>query len=399
MHVRVTSRPWPCLCSSQFRGLLGFLGWLLGCFESPLASCLFFHAPFSTAMVRPTHTTTNLGCLFGRCLHQPDRVGHVYGTLAHPLCHVLLKCCRTCSAGLELGVCPMQNKGLLFLGPFLVLTRLSGLSSWRREPAMTGSFSVCPSSMSRPSTPVPMTWLFYRLSRTFLVSTVFPTRLEGSPSCPCCSVALVCCLLLKLLSQRIGHLGKIVCLSFVSTCRMRRKLSSMTLRPRSRKRPAFALLPQLTPSSALRIGRPPAGVSSVTAHQRRPRKRTGPPTFVCGWQGAAAATVARRACAQLLSTLDPSSAALLRSQQGPFASRFLTTVPTSPALDYPSQLFRRLRLPLPLTARTCRPPCSVCPSFGAAVALWRERRVCREADMNRHVERVDDRRLEVAVRG
>ena len=37
--------------------------------------------------------------------------------------------CRTCPVGLEQGVFPMQNKGLL---PRLALTPLSGLSSWHR---------------------------------------------------------------------------------------------------------------------------------------------------------------------------------------------------------------------------------------------------------------------------
>ena len=49
----------------------------------------------------------------------------------------------------------------------------------------------------------------------------------------------------------------------------------------------------------------------------------------------------------------------LSHQSGPFASRFLTTVPVSSALSYPCHLFRvlllrRLRPPLPLAERTCR---------------------------------------------
>ena len=155
----------------------------------------------------------------------------------------------------------------------------------------------------------------------------------------------------------------------------------------------------------------------------------GPSTFVRGWQGAAASAVARRQCEQLLSTLDPSSEALLRSQQGPFASRFLTTVPTCPALSYPSHLFRvlllrRLRLPLPLSQRycRCRRPLDSLGDHRAACAragVLRSRgcpleraaaRVCREAgarvtcntrlaDMNLQVDRVDDRRLEVVANG
>ena len=157
----------------------------------------------------------------------------------------------------------------------------------------------------------------------------------------------------------------------------------------------------------------------------------GPSTFVRGWQGAAASAVARRQCEQLLSTLDPSSEALLRSQQGPFASRFLTTVPTCPALSYPSHLFRvlllrRLRLPLPLSQRYCRsallpvsspfglprrPPRSLCSGRCPPEPRVPSRaRVCREAgarvtcntrlaDMNLQVDRVDDRRLEVVANG
>ena len=124
----------------------------------------------------------------------------------------------------------------------------------------------------------------------------------------------------------------------------------------------------------------------------------GPSTFVRGWQGAAASAVARRQCEQLLSTLDPSSEALLRSQQGPFASRFLTTVPTCPALSYPSHLFRvlllrRLRLPLPLSQRYCR-------CRRPLDSLGDHRAACtRLADMNLQVDRVDDRRLEVVANG
>ena len=112
----------------------------------------------------------------------------------------------------------------------------------------------------------------------------------------------------------------------------------------------------------------------------------------------------------------------------PFASRFLTTVPTCPALSYPSHLFRvlllrRLRLPL-LSQRycRCRRPLDSLGDHRAACAwagVLRSRgrpleraaaRVCREAgarvtcntrlaDMNLQVDRVDDRRLEIVANG
>ena len=145
------------------------------------------------------------------------------------------------------------------LSPAVLL--LSGLSFRCREPAMTSSCSVCPSLMTckplgccysfaapfaattfsgcsprrlRPSTPAPATRLFCPPLRTFLAWMAFPTVLDGSPSCPCRWVALAWCLLLRLLSLRIGRLGRIACLSSVSTCRLRRKLSSVTLRLRFR---------------------------------------------------------------------------------------------------------------------------------------------------------------------
>ena len=317
--------------------------------------------------------------------------------------------CRTCPAGLGLGVCPLQNKGLLFLGPLLVLTRLSGLSSSRRKPAMTSSCSVCPSSMtckrlgcccffvalpaattfsggfprrSRPSTPVLMAWLFCRLSRACLVSTVLPTRLERSPSCPCRSVALVCCLLLQLLSQRFGHLGQIVCRSFVNSSRMRRRLSSVTLTPRSRKRPLRAAA---TAHAELSL----ADCSSVTARRRRPRKRTGPrPLFADGRRLRPPPLPAARA--RSCSPFWTHPAWLCSSHsKAPSPAAFSPLCPPCPALDYPSQLFhvlllRRLCLPLPLSpfgtplaATVQRVPGRA--SLGAAAVLPRRERRCVSA--------------------
>ena len=78
-----------------------------------------------------------------------------------------------------------------------------------------------------------------------------------------------------------------------------------------------------------------------------------------GWQAPAAAAVAAHLQTELLAQLDVPSQALLFSQTGPFSSRPFTTVPTCPELTFPSEplralLLRRLRLPLPLSARTCR---------------------------------------------
>lgn len=50
---------------------------------------------------------------------------------------------------------------------------------------------------------------------------------------------------------------------------------------------------------------------------------------------------------------------MLDSQTGPYAGRAFTTIPYGPDTTYQSHIFRvlllrRLRLPLPLTERTCR---------------------------------------------
>ena len=78
-----------------------------------------------------------------------------------------------------------------------------------------------------------------------------------------------------------------------------------------------------------------------------------------GWQQTAAHVTHASCRTQLLADLDPASQALLISQSGPRSSRAFTTIPISPEFTYPSHLFRilllrRLRLELPLGARTCR---------------------------------------------
>lgn len=78
-----------------------------------------------------------------------------------------------------------------------------------------------------------------------------------------------------------------------------------------------------------------------------------------GWQQTAAHVTHASCRTQLLADLDPASQALLISQSGPRSSRAFATIPISPEFTYPSHIFRilllrRLRLELPLAARTCR---------------------------------------------
>ena len=149
-----------------------------------------------------------------------------------------------------------------------------------------------------------------------------------------------------------------------------------------------------------------------------------------GWQHKASAAAHARLRDELFHTLPPASQALVMSQSGPFASRAFTTIPYTNDFTYPSHLFRilllrRLRLPLPLFARTCR--CRrTFDSLGdhraacAQSGVLRSRggpleraaaRVCREAgarvtthtrlaDLNiPHVQHLDDRRIEVIANG
>ena len=83
------------------------------------------------------------------------------------------------------------------------------------------------------------------------------------------------------------------------------------------------------------------------------------PTIGGGWQQAAARACHNTHRAAVLQALDSPSQALLESQAGPHASRPFTTIPYNPNSTYPSPIFRvlllrRLRLPLPLSARYCR---------------------------------------------
>ena len=78
-----------------------------------------------------------------------------------------------------------------------------------------------------------------------------------------------------------------------------------------------------------------------------------------GWQRPAALASHQAFRTELTASLDPASQAMLQSQSGPYASRTFTTIPFGLDTTYPSHLFRvlllrRLRLPLPLSARICR---------------------------------------------
>ena len=83
------------------------------------------------------------------------------------------------------------------------------------------------------------------------------------------------------------------------------------------------------------------------------------PELCRGWQRAASWIIDDRCAAQLRESLDPACCALLESQAGPYASRVLTALPTTPEVRLVSAAFRltwlrRLRLALPLHAARCR---------------------------------------------
>ena len=149
-----------------------------------------------------------------------------------------------------------------------------------------------------------------------------------------------------------------------------------------------------------------------------------------GWQQGAVHAYHTSFEASLQPRLDPASQALLASQQGPHASRSFTTIPYNIDTQYPTHLFRilvlrRLRLPIPLTARHCRCRRTL-DTYGdhraacAQSGILRNRstpleraaaRMCREAgarvttntlltDLNLdHIHRQDDRRIEVIANG
>ena len=161
-----------------------------------------------------------------------------------------------------------------------------------------------------------------------------------------------------------------------------------------------------------------------------PQPSRDSPTHHRGWQHGAVHAYHTSFEASLQPRLDPASQALLASQQGPHASRSFTTIPYNTDTQYPTHLFRilmlrRLRLPIPLTARHCRCRRTL-DTYGdhraacAQSGILRNRstpleraaaRMCREAgarvttntlltDLNLdHIHRQDDRRIEVIANG
>ena len=93
--------------------------------------------------------------------------------------------------------------------------------------------------------------------------------------------------------------------------------------------------------------------------QSPPQPSRDGPTHHRGWQHGTVHAYHTSFEASLQPRLDPASQALLASQHGPHASRSFTTIPYNIDTQYPTHLFRilvlrRLRLPIPLTARHCR---------------------------------------------
>ena len=154
------------------------------------------------------------------------------------------------------------------------------------------------------------------------------------------------------------------------------------------------------------------------------------PTFQKGWQRRATQACHTAFHNEVDHTLDPPARAMLASQSGPYASRAFTTSPYGPETSYPPHLFRvillrRLRLPLPLTSRTCRcrrilDPLGDHRAACAQSGVLRSRggplerataRICREAgarvttntrvnDLNiSHPHQQDDCRIEVIANG
>ena len=154
-----------------------------------------------------------------------------------------------------------------------------------------------------------------------------------------------------------------------------------------------------------------------------------PADFGRGWQRAASKVLDDHEAAEIAQASDAASLAMLQSQEGPFAGRVFTALPTSPEVRLDSAayrllLLRRLRLPLPFDSAACRCGAhldsfgdhrAACPRAGLlrsrGVPLERAAaRFCREAgatvaanvllrDFNVIAQRHDDRRLEVIANG
>ena len=175
----------------------------------------------------------------------------------------------------------------------------------------------------------------------------------------------------------------------------------------------------------------PPGWRGLGSGGSRPCGRSGPNQPKFGWQQCASRSLeTKHLNERVWPGMTDAERALLRSQRGPLASAAVTALPTSRATRMDGQpfrilLLRRLRLPLPLSSRTCR--CgrqldplghhrAACPEAGV---LGRRgfplevaaAQVCREAgarvttnifvrDMDLAVVNVmDSRRLEVVADG
>ena len=262
--------------------------------------------------------------------------------------------CRTCPVGLALVPCRMQSKGLLFLGSPLALLLLSGLSLRCREPhdqllqrlpelddlqaswlsLLFCCFSRCNYLLRML---LPSVTAEYAGARDSAVLSTFADFLgvDGLPDRA------------RRIAQLPLSLGGLGLMSAAQTSVSAYRAFCAGCLP---------VLGQHLPPAAqafrdrVAVWTPPSWRELCDGVPAPTLQEDGPSTLARGWQGAAASAVARRQCEQLLSTLDPSSEASLRSQQGPFASRFLTTVPTCPALSYPFHLFRVLLAPAPSAA-------------------------------------------------
>ena len=115
---------------------------------------------------------------------------------------------------------------------------------------------------------------------------------------------------------------------------------------------------------------------SETAHP--PHVADGEPNQPrVGWQAQAAREVESSFLANLRLTLSDTEGALLRSQGGPLASSPFISFPTNRTSRLEPQLLRvlflrRLRLPLPLSARACRcgRPLRLWPSSVGLCCCW-----------------------------
>ena len=175
---------------------------------------------------------------------------------------------------------------------------------------------------------------------------------------------------------------------------------------------------------------PPAWQALTNGQTQPEQTQTEGPSTGRGWQQPTSHACHAAHRNEVIEAISPASQALLDSQSGPHASRPFTTIPYNANTTYPSHLFcllllRRLRLPLPLSARQCR--CrraldplgdhrAACPQAGIlrsrGVPLERAAAtICREAgarvttntkvaDLNlQHLHRHDDRRIEVIANG